>query len=91
MSATVDPSATVELVGYMAAVCTTLCWLPQAVRTIRTKDTRGISLATQAFFSIGIALWLAYGVMLGSWPVIASNAVTLPLVLAVLAMKIRYG
>jgi MtN3 and saliva related transmembrane protein len=84
-------SAHIETIGYIAACCTTLCWLPQAMRTIRTKDTRAISLVTQAFFSAGIALWLLYGIALGSWPVILSNAVTLPLVLTVLAMKLRYG
>jgi MtN3 and saliva related transmembrane protein len=83
--------AQIEMIGYIAACCTTLCWLPQAVRTIRTKDTRAISLVTQGFFSLGIALWLAYGIALGSWPVIMSNAITLPLVLTVLAMKLRYG
>ena len=81
----------IELIGYVAACCTTLCWLPQAFRTIRTKDTRAISLVTQSLFAVGIALWLAYGIAAGSWPVIASNAVTLPLVLVVLAMKLRYG
>ena len=81
----------IDLVGYLAAFCTTLCWLPQAVRAIRTKDTKAISLITQAVFAVGIALWLAYGIAAGSWPVVLSNAITLPLVLAVLAMKLRYG
>jgi MtN3 and saliva related transmembrane protein len=80
-----------DLVGYIAACCTTLCWLPQAVRTIRTRDTRAISLWTQAFFAVGIALWLVYGLVIGSVPVILSNAVTLPLVLTIVAMKLRYG
>lgn len=83
--------AQIELVGYVAALCTTLCWLPQAIRTIRTKDTKAISLITQSFFAIGIVLWLIYGIALASWPVILSNVVTLPLVLVVVAMKIRHG
>ena len=83
--------AQIELVGYIAACFTTLCWLPQAIRTIRTKDTKAISLITQGCFAVGIALWLVYGIALQSWPVILSNAVTLPLVLIVLAMKLRYG
>lgn len=81
----------IEIIGYMAACCTTLCWLPQAVRTIQTKDTKAISLVTQCFFAIGISLWLAYGIAVNSWPVILSNVVTLPLVLVVVAMKLRYG
>ncbi|MCU0884704.1 MAG: SemiSWEET transporter [Beijerinckiaceae bacterium] len=84
-------AAQIELVGYIAAACTTLCWLPQAVRTIRTKDTRAISLVTQCFFAIGITLWLVYGIALQSWPVIISNIVTLPLVLTVAFMKLRHG
>jgi MtN3 and saliva related transmembrane protein len=83
--------AQIELVGYIAACFTTLCWLPQAVRTIRTKDTRAISLITQCFFAVGISLWLIYGIALNSWPVILSNVVTLPLVLIVVAMKLRHG
>ncbi|MGL4440286.1 MAG: SemiSWEET transporter [Bosea sp. (in: a-proteobacteria)] len=84
-------AAHIEMIGYLAACCTTLCWLPQAVRTIQTKDTKAISLVTQSFFAIGIALWLLYGIALNSWPVILSNAITLPLVLIVVAMKLRYG
>jgi MtN3 and saliva related transmembrane protein len=83
--------AQIEIVGYIAALCTTLCWLPQAVRTIRTKDTRAISLVTQAFFALGITLWMVYGVALGSWPVILSNLVTFPLVMVVIVMKLRHG
>lgn len=83
--------AHIELVGYIAACFTTLCWLPQAIRTIRTQDTKSISLITQSCFAVGIVLWLLYGIALGSWPVILSNLVTLPLVLIVVAMKIRYG
>ena len=86
----VTPSQ-IELIGYVAACFTTLCWLPQAIRTIRTQDTKAISLVTQSCFAVGIALWLLYGIALDSWPVIVSNAVTLPLVLIVVAMKLRYG
>jgi MtN3 and saliva related transmembrane protein len=53
----------------MAAALTTLCWVPQAVRTIRTRDTRAISLWTQVGFSLGLSLslWLAYGLLIASW------------------------
>jgi MtN3 and saliva related transmembrane protein len=81
----------VELVGGAAATLTTLCWVPQAVRILRTRDTRAISLATQAAFTLGIALWLAYGILIGSWPVTIANVVTLVLVAAILALKLRYG
>lgn len=81
----------IEIVGMLAATLTTLCWLPQAARTIRTRDTRSLSLATQAAFAGGVAMWLVYGIGLGSWPIIAANAVTLVLVSTILALKIRYG
>ena len=60
------PSFEIEAVGMMAAIVTTLCWVPQAVRILRTRDTRAISLVTQSAFTCGIALWLAYGVLIGS-------------------------
>jgi MtN3 and saliva related transmembrane protein len=84
-------SLPVELIGFTAATLTSLCWLPQAWRTLRTRDTRAISLWTQALFACGTALWLAYGVQILSWPVIAANALTLLLVLAIIAMKLRFG
>lgn len=82
---------TVEAIGLVAASFTTLCWIPQAVRTLRTRDTRSISLITQAAFTTGIALWLVYGLLIGSWPVILANAVTFVLVFAILLLKLRYG
>lgn len=85
------PLAITELLGFTATALTTLCWVPQAWHTIRTRDTRAISLWTQVFFALGIVLWLAYGILLMSWPLIGANAVTLLLVLAILSMKLRYG
>ena len=85
------PVATTELLGFTAAALTTLCWLPQAWHTIRTRDTRAISLWTQIFFALGIILWLVYGLLLMSSPLIGANAVTLVLVLTILTMKLRYG
>jgi len=81
----------VETVGALAATLTTICWLPQALRTIRTRETRAISLLTQAIFAVGLALWLVYGIGLGSWPIIIANALTLGLVGMILALKLRYG
>lgn len=84
-------SALIETLGFLAATLTTLCWIPQAWRTIRTRDTRAISLWTQAIFALGILLWLAYGVLLASWPLIGANAVSFLLVSVILVMKLRYG
>ena len=78
-----------EWLGFVAAALTTTAFVPQAWRTFRTRDVSGISLAMYATFTTGIALWLAYGIRLGAWPLIVANAVTLALAGAVLVMKIR--
>jgi MtN3 and saliva related transmembrane protein len=83
-------SLPLEAVGFFAAVLTTLCWLPQAVKIVREKQTAGISLVTQATFTSGVAAWLAYGALIGSPSVMAANAATLLLSLLILALKIRY-
>jgi MtN3 and saliva related transmembrane protein len=80
-----------EWVGFVAAALTTFSFIPQAVRTIRTKETHGISLGMYVMFTVGIAFWLAYGLVLMSWPMILSNIVTLALSSTILALKIRYG
>jgi MtN3 and saliva related transmembrane protein len=81
----------VNLVGASAATLTTICWLPQAIKILRTEDTSGISLATYTVFAVGIALWLCYGILLESWPIIVSNIVTLALALAIIALKVKHG
>jgi MtN3 and saliva related transmembrane protein len=81
----------IDLVGAAGAVLTTLCWLPQAAKVIREKETRALSLTTTAVFTTGVVLWLIYGLAIGDWPLIGSNAVTLALMTVILAMKLRYG
>jgi len=81
----------VEYIGSLAAACTTLCWLPQALKIIREKQTQGISLITQALFTVGLALWLIYGLLLMNWPLIISNAVTLIFSVVILILKVRYA
>lgn len=83
--------ASIEILGFAAAALTSLCWLPQAWRTIRTRDTRAISLWTQSLLALGTVLWLTYGVQIGSAPVVVANALTLLLVLLILSMKLRFG
>jgi MtN3 and saliva related transmembrane protein len=85
-----DPT-TVNLVGAAAATLTTICWLPQALKILRTQDTAAISLLTYLVFAIGLALWLCYGILLGSWPLIGSNVVTLALVIPIILLKLRHG
>lgn len=74
----------------MAATLTTASFVPQALHTFRTKDVSGISLGMYSAFTLGVALWLVYGVLLGAWPIVIANAITLSLAGAILAMKLRY-
>ena len=62
-----------ELFGFAAAALTSASFIPQAVMTIRTRDTRGISRAMYIIFTVGVALWLLYGIALDSWPMIFAN------------------
>lgn len=81
----------VDWLGFLAATLTTSSFVPQAWLTYRTRDVRGISLGMYGAFTLGIAAWLAYGLMLGAWPVIIANSVTLALAAGILTMKIRHG
>ncbi len=93
-SASSNPDSTMsglQILGFAAALLTTLCWLPQALRTIRTKDTKSLSLLTQSAFTLGVALWLIYGILSGNAPIIFANTITFFLVGLILALKLRYG
>ena len=85
-----DPSFE-NLVGGAAATLTTICWLPQAYRILRMGNAHAISLLTYSAFGVGLVLWLCYGLLLGSWPIIASNPVTLVLVVPIIWLKLRHG
>ena len=80
-----------RLVGLAAATLTTLAFVPQVWRSLKTRDTRGISLSMYAVFTSGIALWLAYGLLIGDLPIVLANAATLSLASIVLILKLRYG
>ena len=79
----------IDTLGYAAAALTTISFMPQAWLTFRTRDVSGISLAMYSVFTFGIALWLAYGVLLQAWPIVIANGVTLALAAAILTMKLR--
>jgi MtN3 and saliva related transmembrane protein len=78
----------IDGLGYLAAALTTASFIPQAWLTFRTRDVSGISLAMYAAFTLGIALWLFYGVMLRAWPIVVANAVTFLLAAGILLMKV---
>jgi MtN3 and saliva related transmembrane protein len=68
-----------EWLGYVAATLTTASFVPQAWQTFRSSDLAGISLGMYSAFTLGVGLWLLYGLALGQWPIIVANAVTLGL------------
>lgn len=80
---------TTEWLGYAAAVLTTSSFVPQAVLTLRTRDVSGVSASMYSVFTVGVGLWLLYGLSLGAWPIIAANAVTLALAATILLTKLR--
>ncbi|MCC7244684.1 MAG: SemiSWEET family sugar transporter [Saprospiraceae bacterium] len=77
------------VIGNVAAVLTTFSFVPQVLKTIRTRDTSGISLPMYALFVTGIGFWLIYGLMTNSQPIILANSITFVLAGIVLVFKIR--
>jgi MtN3 and saliva related transmembrane protein len=84
------PAQLLDLVGYPAATLTTIAFLPQAWKSWQTRDLSGISLPMYTLFTLGVAFWLAYGILLGSLPIIIGNGITLALASVVLFLKVRH-
>ncbi len=82
--------ALVEWIGFAAAFCTTAAFIPQLVRVVKLRSAREISLGTFLLFTVGVGLWLVYGLYVRSMPVIVSNVVTFFLSLSILVMKLKY-
>jgi MtN3 and saliva related transmembrane protein len=78
-----------ELVGSLAAALTTLSFLPQVAKTWQTRSAADFSWIWLLAFAAGLALWLVYGLVLMSWPLIAANSITLSLVLVIIFVKWR--
>lgn len=79
-----------DWIGTAAACLTTASFIPQAWHTFRTRDVKGISLGMYGLFTLGVGLWLVYGLLLEAWPIIIANAITTTLALTILLMKLRY-
>ncbi|ACT57992.1 SemiSWEET transporter [Hirschia baltica] len=77
-----------EIIGLIAASLTTGSFLPQAILALKTRNTDGISLAMYALFTLGVALWFVYGLMVISLPVIIANLITFLLAASILTMKV---
>ena len=81
----------ITIIGWSAAVCTTISFLPQAIRTIKTKHTKDIALSMYVLMFVGILLWLSYGILIGDLPIILANIVSAVLAGIVLVLKLRHG
>ena len=84
-------STLVDAVGTSGAILTTLCWVPQAMKIIRDRDTRAISLPGTTLCVLGVLLWLVYGVAIVDGPLIGSSIVTFAMTSIILVLKIRHG
>lgn len=84
-----NEAALAHAIGMGAAVLTTVAFVPQVLKTLRTRSAGDLSLTMLVVFSTGLALWFCYGLMIDSWPVMLANAVTLILNLVLLALKLR--
>ena len=80
-----------DIVGTLAACLTTVSFVPQAWLSFKTRDVSGVSLGMYSVFTVGVAMWLVYGLLLSAWPIVIANAITLALAVAILGMKVRYG
>jgi MtN3 and saliva related transmembrane protein len=80
----------IDLIGYFAATCTTFSFLPQLIRVIRLRSARDISLGMFLVFSVGTVMWLVFGLLSHSKPMIAANAMTLALSISILILKLRF-
>ncbi|WP_371168398.1 SemiSWEET family sugar transporter [Aliiroseovarius sp. 2305UL8-7] len=78
-------------IGSVAGIVSTICWMPQTIRTWRTKHTKDLSLSTNLLVFVSVALWLVYGVMLEAWPMVIANAIALALVGSIIVAKLKFG
>lgn len=80
-----------DWVGMTAGTLTTIAFVPQALKTWRSRHAKDLSLGMFSLFSLGVVFWLIYGILLGSWPIMIANSITLLLAGSILFFKIRYG
>jgi len=78
-----------EIIGYIAATLTTVSFLPQAIKVIKTRNTEGISLWMYIMFTIGVAFWFFYGLIVTEYPIIIANAITLIFASIILIFKVK--
>ena len=81
----------VSAIGILAGICTTISFVPQALKVYKTKDTKSLSLGMFLIFLLGISLWLTYGIILHNTPITIANSITMPMAIYIIIMKIKHG
>ena len=81
----------VTIIGSVAAICTTVSFIPQVLKILKTRNTKSVSLEMYIIFTGGVLCWLAYGVLLNELPIIIANGITSVLAVIILVSKIKYG
>jgi len=79
------------IIGIIAAICTTISFLPQTIKTIKTKQTKDLSFMMYSIFVFGVFMWLVYGIIINDFPLMLANIITFILAGTVLVLKIKYG
>ena len=80
----------IEILGYISATLTTIAFLPQIIKTIQTKSAKDVSMGMCVLFTIGVFLWIIYGILTRTYPVLIANAVIFCLALTQIILKIKY-
>lgn len=84
------PAWFIDAIGTLAAIIGTICWLPQSIKTIRSRETASLSLASNLLLLSAVTLWFVYGLAIGSWPLIAANTASMLLVGTIVVLKLRH-
>ncbi len=87
----IDPLDPTDIIGFAAAVLGTICWLPQTLKAWKSRETKDLSLGTNVAILVTMALWLVYGILLGSVPLVVSNIISIVLVGSIVLAKLRFG
>lgn len=81
----------ISLYGYLAAICTTVSFIPQILKILKDKEAKDISIGMYLIFTFGVLFWLVYGILLNEYPIIIANSITLVFACTVLFLKNKYG
>jgi len=82
---------TIKIIGFLAGALTTISFIPQVVKTVRTRDTGSLSLFMYLIFTAGVFFWLTYGILIKDVPIIIANGITCLLASTVLVYKLKFG